>query len=127
MLIFAADMEDMLASPGRSFIEEVPVKWDETRVLPESQIGDVAALARRKGDVWYLTVLNGEKAQSLETTLSFLPKGKYTMEIATDTPGNRKLIQVSTRKVSSGQKLKEELMAGGGFVAKITPVAKNRK
>ena len=28
MLIFAADMEDMLNCPGRKFIEEVPVTWD---------------------------------------------------------------------------------------------------
>ena len=34
MLIFAADMEDMLASPGRSFIEQVPVTWNETVFVP---------------------------------------------------------------------------------------------
>ena len=35
MLILAADMEDMLNCPGRMFIEEVPVIWDEVRVLPQ--------------------------------------------------------------------------------------------
>lgn len=120
MLIFAADMEDMLTSPGRSFIESVPVTWDETIVLPESEIGKLASLARRKGDVWYLTVLNGENAQTLETTLNFLPKGKYKIEIARDTPSNRKLIEIKEDRVRSGQKIKENLMPGGGFVARIT-------
>lgn len=120
MLIFAADMEDMLSSPGRSFIESVPVTWDETIVLPESEIGKLAALVRRKGDVWYLTVLNGEEPKMFDIKLDFLPKGKYKMELATDSPGNRKLIEIKESKIRSGQRLKEELMSGGGFVSRIT-------
>lgn len=124
MLIFAADMEDMLSSPGRSFIESVPVTWDETVVLPESVIGKLAALARRKGDVWYLTVLNGEDPALFDAKLDFLPKGKYKVEIAADTPGNRKQIEVKETTLRSGQKMKEHLMSGGGFVARITPAKK---
>ncbi|MGM9802763.1 MAG: glycoside hydrolase family 97 catalytic domain-containing protein [Muribaculaceae bacterium] len=120
MLIFSADMEDMLTSPGRSFIESVPVTWDQTVVLPQSEIGKIAALARRKGDVWYLTVLNGEQERTFDARLDFLPKGNYTMEIATDAPDNRKLIQVKSRKVRSGARLQEPLMSGGGFVARFT-------
>ena len=120
MLIFAADMEDMLSSPGRSFIESVPVTWDETIVLPESEIGKLAALTRRKGDVWYLTVLNGEEAGTFDTKLDFLPKGKYKMEIAVDAPDNRKLIEVKESKIRSGHRIKERLMSGGGFVARIS-------
>lgn len=119
MLIFAADMEDMRSSPGRAFIEEVPVVWDETVVLPESTIGKLAALARRSGDNWYLTVLNGEEPQTFDAKLDFLPKGKYKIVIAADVPGNRKQIEVKERKIGSGGGLKEVLMAGGGFVAKI--------
>lgn len=119
MLIFAADMEDMLSSPGRSFIESVPVVWDETVVLPESEIGKLAALARRKGDVWYLTVLNGEDARILDIKIDFLPKGNYRMEIATDSPDNRKQIEIKKIKIKSGQRLKESLVSGGGFVARI--------
>lgn len=104
MLIFAADMEDMLSSPGRSFIESVPVVWDETVVLPESEIGKLAALARRKGDVWYLTVLNGEDARILDIKIDFLPKGNYMMEIATDSPDNRKQIEIKKIKIKSGQR-----------------------
>ena len=86
----------------------------------QSEIGKLAALARRKGDVWYLTVLNGEEPKMLDIKLDFLPKGKYKMEMASDTPGNRKLIEVKDSKVRSGQRLKEELMSGGGFVARIS-------
>lgn len=119
MLIFAADMEDMLMSPGRSFIESVPVVWDETIVLPNSEIGKLAALARKKGDVWYVTVLNGEESKVFDAKLDFLPKGNYVMEIASDSPGNRKQIEVRKLKIKSGQRLKENLMSGGGFVGRI--------
>lgn len=120
MLIFAADMEDMLSSQGRSFIESVPVTWDETIVLPKSEIGKLAALARRKGDVWYLTVLNGEDPKIFEAKLDFLPKGKYKMVIATDTSDNRKSIEVKEYKIRSGYTIKETLMSGGGLVARIS-------
>lgn len=119
MLIFAADMEDMLSSPGRSFIESVPVVWDETIVLPESEIGELAALVRRKGDVYYLTMLNGEKPKTVDIKVDFLPKGSYMMETATDSPGNRKQIEIKKTKIKSGQRLKIELMSGGGFLTKI--------
>lgn len=117
MLILAADMEDMLASPGRKFIESVAATWDETVVLPESRIGEIAAIARRKGDVWFLSVLNGEKATTFEASMDFLPKGRYEVEIASDQINNRKQIVTKIGTYRSGQKIREELMAGGGFVA----------
>ena len=119
MLIFAADMEDMLACPGRQFIEEVPVTWDETRVLPESHIGRLAALARRKGDVWYLTVMNGESPYDGELTLDFLPRGRYLATLAADDGENRKKIVVHTSKVKGGQKWPVSILAGGGLLVKL--------
>lgn len=119
MLIFAADMEDMLSCPGRKFIEEVPVTWDETVVLPESSIGKFAALARRKGDIWYLTVMNGEERFLGELKLDFLPKGSYHMTIAEDEKGNYRQITMNSRKAKGGQRLKLDLLPGGGYLAKI--------
>ena len=119
MLIFAADMEDMLSCPGWMFIEEVPVVWDETKVLTESRIGELAAIARRKGDIWYLSVLNGETPYKGELNMSFLPKGTYRMTVASDEGSNYKKIVISNRKIKAGQKLKVDLLSGGGYLAKI--------
>lgn len=119
MLIFAADMEDMLSCPGRMFIEEVPVVWDETKVLTESRIGELAAIARRKGDIWYLSVLNGKTPYKGELNMSFLPKGTYRMTVASDEGSNYKKIVISNRKIKAGQKLKVDLLSGGGYLAKI--------
>lgn len=117
MLILAADMEDMLSCPGRKFIEEVPVVWDENYVLPVSKIGELAAIARRKGDVWYLSVLNGEQEKQVSLNLDFLEKGIYKVTYASDK--GRKEIVVNETKVKSGRALKVNLLSGGAYLAKI--------
>lgn len=117
MLILAADMEDMLKCPGRRFIEEVPVVWDENYVLPESKIGNLAAIARRKGDIWYLSVLNGEQEKSVSLNLNFLPEGKYKMVIAYDK--GRKEILMDTKTIKSKKSLNIKLLSGGGYLARF--------
>lgn len=117
MLIFAADMEDMLACPGRQFIEEVPVVWNENYVLPESEIGKLAAIARRKGKVWYLSVLNGAQAGEKNLSLDFLPKGTYRMTVASDK--GRKEIVMSEKTIRSSRPLVLDLLSGGGWLAKF--------
>lgn len=117
MLILAADMEDMLKCPGRRFIEEVPVVWDENYVLPESKIGNLAAIARRKGDIWYLSVLNGEQEKSVSLNLNFLPEGKYRMVIAYDK--GRKEILMDTKTIKSKKSLNIKLLSGGGYLARF--------
>lgn len=119
MLILAADMEDMLSTPGRQFIEEVPVTWDETRVLPESEIGEMAAIARRSGDVWYLSVLNGGKQYDGKLTTDFLPKGNYRTTIASDKDNDPRQIAVTSGKTKSGRPLKVNLIPGGGYLVKF--------
>ncbi len=120
MLILAADMEDMLQSPGRSFIENVSAVWDETVVLPESCIGELAAIAHRKGDTWYVGVLNGEKPRQQKFNLDFLTDGIYDLEILADHPNDRKNIQIRRSSFRSGDTLTENLHSGGGLVIRIT-------
>jgi alpha-glucosidase len=119
MLILAADMEDMLNCPGRMFIEEVPVIWDEVRVLPQSSIGELAALAKRKDDKWYLTVLNGEASRTLKLKIDFLSQGNYLMTIASDDKVERKKIVISKKKIKAGKNIEISLLSGGGYLAKF--------
>lgn len=119
MLILAADMEDMLSCPARKFIEEVPVVWDETYVLPESKIGQIAAVARRKNDIWYLSILNGDNIYKGNIKLDFLSSGTYKLTMAMDDKNNRKKIVIKERQIKSGKSLPVNLMSGGGCVIKI--------
>ncbi len=121
MLILSADIDDMLNCPARKFIEDVPVMWDETRVLGISKIGKVAAIARRKGNVWYLAVINGDAPMEFKSKLPFLSPGKYTMQMATDGIGQRRRLVIKKGKVTRNTMLREPLQAGGGFVVKFEP------
>ena len=64
LLTYGANPRALLASPAVEMIKAIPAVWDETIVLPPSEIGELAALARRKGDVWFVAVLNGPAAVS---------------------------------------------------------------
>ncbi|OUJ71065.1 glycoside hydrolase family 97 catalytic domain-containing protein [Hymenobacter crusticola] len=85
-LCVAANPEEMLASPAREFITSIPTVWDETIVLPQSELGTLSLLARRRGTTWYLTALNGTVSQQLPVKLTFLGKGTYQALTLADSP-----------------------------------------
>lgn len=58
------------------FISGVPTTWDETRPL-RSKVGEYVAVARRKGDVWYVGALTNWTARDLTLDLSFLGGGSW--------------------------------------------------
>ena len=57
--------------PELTFFAALPTVWDETRVLAGS-IGEYAAFARRKGDAWFVGVMNGDSPRTIEVPLEFL-------------------------------------------------------
>jgi len=61
------------------FITQVPVTWDELKVL-EAKAGETAVLARRKGDTWFIGAMTGAKDREATISLDFLEDGKtYTL------------------------------------------------
>ena len=58
-------------------IKSIPSVWDETIVLPPSEIGEVALFARRSGDRWFVAAMNGSQARTVKVDLSFLAVGTY--------------------------------------------------
>lgn len=81
-------VSDPLYAPIIPLLQTLPVTWDETRVLAGSEIGELAAFAKRKGKVWYVAVINGtEQAKEFVLKPSFLPrKGSFKASIVTDGP-----------------------------------------
>jgi len=120
MLTYAANPENMLASPAADMIKTVPAVWDETIVLPGSGIGELAAFARRKGNSWFIAVMNGPETKNLEISLSFLSKGRsYSVsEIKDDPTGNS--MQLNKTNFRSTDKLSLQLIPGGGYMARLT-------
>jgi alpha-glucosidase len=105
------------------FLSAVPSVWDETRVL-HAQIGDVVAIARRRGSDWYVGALTDWTARELVIDLSFLPAGGYALDSYQDGPNADRQgsdYQRIRRDVDASTKLTVNLAPGGGWAARITP------
>lgn len=102
------------------FLSQVPVVWDETRVLKAS-VGEYVVVARRHGDTWYIGGMVGEKGQKFEVSLDFI-KGNKTLtywEDGVNVDMNANDFARRTQKVKQGDKITITMYDGGGYAAVI--------
>jgi alpha-glucosidase len=120
--VFAGNPSQALLEPSYTkFMASIPTVWDETVPL-DGKVGDFVAVARRKGDDWYIGVLNDWTPRDLEFDLNFLGSKLYRMEVCSDGMNADKAAIDYTlhhEKIRAGEKLKVHLAAGGGYVAKL--------
>lgn len=114
-------LENRLLAPALDFIRELPAQWDETRVLPQSKMGEVAAFARRSGDRWFLAVLNVNPCQ-LRFDLNFLGKGSYTMTLIEDADSNDRYFTLGKSRLDASASLPLNLQENGGAVVMFQPL-----
>jgi alpha-glucosidase len=119
LLCYSGSPEDYLKSDALDIIKAIPSTWDETVVLPGSEIGETAAFARRKGDEWFIGVINGENPRTLKINLSFLGAGNYTVDKIADAPERFDAWVRTKDTVTSASSFNADLRAGGGLVARI--------
>lgn len=119
-LCYGGGPQDFLASPARDLIKAIPAVWDETRVLPDSEIGELAVFARRTGNDWFIGIVNGADARTISVDLGFLGAGDYTAEQFGDSPERTDAWSQSTNTVNRKTKLAVSLRSSGGYVARIT-------
>ncbi|QCR22730.1 glycoside hydrolase family 97 protein [Pontibacter sp. SGAir0037] len=103
------------------FIASVPEVWDNTIAL-EGKIAEHVALARRKGDVWYVGALTNWDAREMELDLSFLGDGNYRAEVFRDGVNANRTgsdYKHETIEIPQNRKLKIAMAPGGGYVARI--------
>ena len=67
--------EEIKESGELEFFDNVPVSWDETRVLA-GEIGQYIIVARRNGKEWHIGVMNAVRERSLRVPLDFLEPGQ---------------------------------------------------
>ena len=121
VLVFGGHPQSLLDNPAVEMIKSLPSVWDETIVLPASEIGEVAALARRRGTTWFVAILNGPSARTLRIDLGFLGKGRYHALVVRDTPDDPAAVAMEQTGATAGTPLTAELRAAGGFIARLTP------
>jgi len=126
LLTYGAQPKNILENPGVEMMKSIPSVWDETIVLPPSEIGEVAAFARRSGDRWFLAIMNGPAARTIKVPPSFLGEGEYRAMLIRDphsifqqeNVGAAVKIENTTLKRSDS--LTIELREGGGFIARFS-------
>lgn len=121
LITYAANPFNILSNPGVEMIKSIPSIWDETIVLPPSEIGELALFARRKGNTWFIAAINGIQPKSLKIPLSFLGNGIYTTLILKDDPQNPASVTIEKGKTGKENFLNIDLCAGGGYMCRLSP------
>jgi len=119
LMIYGAHPQHILENPAVELIKTIPTVWDETVVLPPSEIGVVAIFARRRGDSWFVGGLNGLTGRRIELPLQFLERGAYHGTLVRDQLDEPAAVQVSSVSVTHDDSLTFRMRAGGGFVARF--------
>ena len=130
MAMYEAPLQMLCDAPNKyekniesfSFMAAVPVVWDETVGLggcPDS----FAAVARRKGDVWYAAAMTNSESRDFLLDTAFLGGGSWKAEVFRDAPESD---SVPTKyvheriEVKSGDRLSLKMAKGGGFIVRFT-------
>lgn len=108
---------------GIDLLRQIPVTWDETRVI-NGQVGDFITIARRKGNVWFVGSMTDGTARTLTLPLDFLGDGQFTAEIYQDDPEaayQPASFVRESRQVTAADTLDLNLAPAGGHVVRISP------
>jgi alpha-glucosidase len=120
--VFCDHYKYYLESPVRDLLEIIPSVWDETRVLACTEIGEVVAYARRKGDTWWVGIINGSTQREIHLSFDFLNKpGMATL--ITDDASVDAAVKRQQRRVNHADTLTIQLRPGGGFFARLAAAA----
>lgn len=108
------------------FIENVPVAWDETKVV-NGAIGEYVSFARKKGEEWYIGSGTDQTPRALEVPLDFLDEGcpyvatVYTDGADADFETNPTSVVIDEFIVDSGDTLVASMIKGGGQAVRLRP------
>ncbi|MDQ2752797.1 MAG: glycoside hydrolase family 97 protein, partial [Bacteroidota bacterium] len=106
------------------FITSVPTTWDETVPL-DGKVGEYVAVARRKGDNWFVGAMSNWTARNITLDFSFLKGDTFEAVIFEDgvnADRNATDYKKITKGVKTGDKLTIHLAPGGGWAARVYPV-----
>jgi alpha-glucosidase len=123
-VLFESGLQNLAGTPAsyderpeaRSFLEQVPATWDESRLLA-GRPGESVVMARRHGDRWFLGGGVAGEARTLDVPLAFLKehrlKGRWLLETVHDGPTGL----VRDTQVVTGGAIQVSVPTNGGFAA----------
>jgi alpha-glucosidase len=110
---------DYLNNPAKDVISALPATWDETIVLPGTEPGKLAAMARRSGDQWFVGVMTGMESATFDIPLTFLGDGDWKITRLGDVLGKADAFDRIDLTGNGKSSLHVPMSARGGFVAWI--------
>jgi alpha-glucosidase len=130
-VIFEAPLQMLADNPttykkeqeSTDFIAKIPTVFDETVAL-DGRVGEYAAIARRKGDTWFVGAMGDWNGRILDMDFSFLGDGNYEAEIFQDgVNADRDATDYQRQIISVNKNIKTKivLQPGGGWAARIYP------
>jgi len=103
---------------AKNFLKNVPVTWDDTKLL-DGYPGGKVIMARRKEDQWYLGGLNGlDEVKILTVNFDFLEEGIHSLHLIKDGASDT-IFAPDSLKVVHGDSLSISCLPRGGFVGRI--------
>ncbi len=123
LLVWADHPDQYLNSSAVDLVKNMPFIWDETIVLPQSDIGELVVMAKRSGANWYLGVINGNKDLQKEITvdLSFLGDNiTYDSTLVRDNMSTTYQFTVENGGTAQqSDQLTIQMKGGGGFLGRF--------
>jgi alpha-glucosidase len=124
LMIYGAHPQHILENPAHDLIKTIPSVWDETIVLPQSEIGELAGFARRSGDIWFVGVMNGLTGKTIRVPFKFLEGSRYHATLVRDQMDEPAAVKLEQVTLNRGDSLTIRMRAGGGFVARFERAGK---
>lgn len=104
----------------KDFLKEVPVVFDETKLI-DGYPGEYVLIAARKENNWYLAGINSKnEKRTMSIRCDFLNEGTYVIKKLTDnTLSTESKVNHSENIITQHSSLSIDLLPYGGFVAKV--------
>ncbi len=131
-VVFEAPLVMLADSPNNykkeqettDYLTQIPTTFDETVALA-GKVGEYAAIARRKGDIWYVGAITNWDEREVTLDFSFLSQGLWKAEVFGDginADRNGNDYKLTEQNIVSGKKLKVKMAPGGGWCAVISRI-----
>jgi alpha-glucosidase len=76
--------------------------------------------ARRRGQRWFLGVLNGKEPRTLRVPLTFLGGRRYHATLVRDDPANAAAVRIEEGEMTARDSVELSLRDGGGAVVRFS-------
>lgn len=125
MLVYGASPEKLVKRTEADLLKVLPSVWEETRVLTNSEIGELAVIAKRSGDEWYVAVLNADRHRDISVHFSEFIDETYIAEIYSDSKHSGE-VEKNKMMVDGSDVFRQSFTPGGGVAMRLKPISKKR-